>query len=177
MSSSNTAGRQYNKALPPIPLFPCLKQYQTKEIKVKHRFREQSSQYFEERETMLPIFNTDDIEQLINVIRAFNEACQIDILSLTTHQQQFQKFREVLRGEGRTTWDQVCNDYDQGTHIETHNNKQVEVPNSRNTAAFSKCQELFIQRYLNTGSYNIQRNYLISGCKMHYQNTPDKIFN
>ena len=92
MSSSNTAGRQYNKALPPIPLFPRLKQYQMKEVKVKHCFRKQSSQYFEERETMLPIFNTGDIEQLIHVIRLFNEACQVDILSLTTHQQQFGKF-------------------------------------------------------------------------------------
>ena len=94
MSSPSTAGMQFNGSRPPIPLEPRLKPYQTKETKVKHRFRtkEGSTYYTNERKAFLPTFTTDDIEQLIKVILSFNEHCHDDFLHLTKYQDRFLKF-------------------------------------------------------------------------------------
>ena len=158
-----------------------MKPYQTKETKVKHRFRQKegNSHFTDEREASLPTFNTDDIEQLIKVILSFNEHCHDDFLHLTKYQDRFIKFPKVLQGEGRETWLQLVREFDDDVnYVEDPNDPDgwIEKPNVRSLQTFKELQKNFVAKYLNKGSYNIQRTYLVNRCKMTYRTTPDKVY-
>ena len=157
-----SSGSRFTKAFPPISLIARLDPNRQREVVVKHEFT--TNRTTEKREARLPIFNTDNIEQLINVIATFNEHCESEFLDLRTGALRYQKFIEVLRGEGRTIWLEVLSDY-----------RQLN-PNSVSLVSFQQNLEDFVKRYLDEGSISTQREYLISGCKKRVTDDPQNIY-
>ena len=138
----------FTKDDPPIKLHPRIPKDKINKIVIKHSWQHAGTERSNKKS--LPILDRVDVELLCYVYYEFTYASSDNVLHISTSNQRFEKFHELLEGTPRNYWDTIDN-----------NNG-----NARDNAAWDTVMTAFITRFTGTTPHTIMREYLTSpGCK------------